>query len=41
LADDPDFEHIMIAATIVRTHHTQPAQKGGSKAWPSAARAVD
>ena len=23
LADDPDFEHVMIDATIVRAHHTE------------------
>jgi transposase len=40
LADDPDFEHVMIDATIVRAHQHSAGAKGGLKIRPSAARAV-
>ena len=40
LADDPDFEQIMIDATIVRAHQHAVGAKGGLKRKPSAARAV-
>ena len=38
LADDPDFEHIMIDATIVRAHQHAAGAKGGLKIRRSAAR---
>lgn len=38
LADDPDFEHVMIDATIVRAHQHAAGAKGGLKVRPSAAR---
>jgi len=31
LADDPDFEHVMIDATIVRAHQHAAGAKGGLK----------
>ena len=40
LADDPDFEHVMIDATIVRAHQHAAGAKGGLKVRPSAARAA-
>jgi transposase len=40
LADDPDFEHVMIDATIVRAHQHAAGAKGGLKRRPSAARAA-
>ena len=40
LADDPDFEHIMIDATIVRAHQHAAGAKGGLKIRPSVARAA-
>ena len=40
LADDPDFEHVMIDATIVRPHQHAAGAKGGLKSRPSAARAA-
>jgi putative transposase len=39
LADDPDFEHVMIDATIVRAHQQAAGAKGGLKIRPSDARA--
>src|SRR6185503_15128697 len=39
LADDPDFEGIMIDATIVRAHQHSAGAKGGLKIRRSAARA--
>ncbi len=39
LADDPDFGHVMIDATIVRAHQHASGAKGGPSAKPSAARA--
>jgi transposase len=40
LADDPDFEHIMIDATIVRAQQHAAGAKGGFKMRLSAARVV-
>lgn len=40
LADDPDFEHVMIDATIVRAHQHAAGAKGGLKRRPSAVRAA-
>ena len=40
LADDPDFEHVMIDATIVRAHQHAAGAKGGPRRRPSAARAA-
>ncbi len=40
LADDPDFGHIMIDATIVRAHQHASGAKGGPMVKPSAARAA-
>ncbi len=40
MADDPDFEYIMIDATIVRAHQHAAGKKGGLKLVQSAARAV-
>lgn len=40
LADDPDFEHVMIDATIVRAHQHASGAKGGPMRKPSAARAA-
>jgi hypothetical protein len=41
LADDPDNEYAMIAATIVRAHqHSAGALENGGSTKPSAARAV-
>ncbi len=39
LADDPDFEHVMIDATIVRAHQHASGAKGGPMLKPSAVRA--
>lgn len=38
LADAPDFEYVIIDATIVRTHQHAAGQKGGLRLKPSAAR---
>jgi putative transposase len=40
MADDPDFEYIMIDSTIVRAHQHAAGKKGGLKLARSAARAV-
>ena len=40
LADDPQFEAIMIDATIVRAHQHAAGAKGGLKIKPSVARAA-
>jgi putative transposase len=40
LADDPDFEHVMIDATIIRAHQHSAGAKGGLKVRPSVARAA-
>ena len=39
LADDPNFEHVMVDATIVRAHQHASGAKGGPMLKPSAARA--
>jgi putative transposase len=38
LADDPNFEHVMIDATIVRAHQHAAGAKGGFKMKPSVVR---
>ena len=38
MADDPDFEYIMIDSTIVRAHQHAAGKKGGLKLARSAAR---
>jgi transposase len=38
LADDPNFEHVMIDATIVRAHQHAAGAKGGVKIRQSVAR---
>jgi transposase len=40
LAEDPDFRHVMIDATIVRAHQQAAGAKGGRAIRPSAARAA-
>lgn len=40
LADDPDFEQVMIDATIVRAHQHAAGAKGGLRKRRSAARAA-
>jgi transposase len=40
LSDDPDFEHIMIDATIVRAHQHAAGGKGGLKTRPLVVPAV-
>jgi putative transposase len=40
LAKEPDFEHVMIDATIVRAHQHSAGAKGGLKIRRSAARAA-
>ena len=40
LADDLDFEYVIIDATIVRAHQHAAGAKGGLKLKPSAARAA-
>ncbi len=39
LAEDPDFEYVIIDATIVRAHQHAAGAKGGLKIRPSGARA--
>jgi transposase len=39
LADDPDFERVMVDATIVRAHQHASGAKGGPMVKPSAVRA--
>jgi putative transposase len=41
MADDPDFEYVMIDSTIIRVHQHAAGKKGGLKLVRSAARAVD
>jgi putative transposase len=41
LADDPDFEYVIIDSTIVRAHQHATGKKGGLKIAPSAAAAAD
>ena len=40
LADDPDFEYVIVDATIVRAHQHAAGAKGGLKIRPSGARAA-
>jgi putative transposase len=40
LVEDPDFEYLMIDATIVRTHQHASGAKGGAKMRPSGVRAA-
>jgi transposase len=40
LADDPDFEYLILDSTIVRAHQHAAGAKGGLKIRPSAARAA-
>jgi transposase len=40
LADDPDFEYVIIDATIVRAHQHSAGGKGGLRLKPSDARAA-
>lgn len=40
LANDPDFEHVMIDATIVRAHQHAAGAKGGLSSRRSVARAA-
>lgn len=41
MANDPDFEYLMIDSTIVRAHQHAAGKKGGLKLAPSVARAAD
>ena len=41
MADDPDFEYLMVDSTIVRAHQHAAGKKGGLKLARSAARAED
>ncbi len=41
LADDPDFEYVMLDSTIVRAHQHSAGAKGGLKIRQSGARAGD
>ena len=38
LADDPDFEYVIVDATIVRAHQHSAGAKGGLRLRPSGAR---
>ena len=40
LADDPDFEYVIVDPTIVRAHQHSAGAKGGLKIRPSADRAA-
>jgi putative transposase len=40
LGEDPDFEHVMIDATIIRAHQHAAGAKGGLRKKPLADRAV-
>ena len=40
LADDPDFEYLIVDSTIVRAHQHASGAKGGLKIKPSAVRAA-
>ena len=40
LVEDPDFEYLMIDATIVRTHQHAAGAKGAAKMRPSGVRAA-
>ena len=41
MADDPDFEYIMVDSTIVRAHQHAAGKKGGLKLVRSGVRAAD
>ena len=41
MADDPDFEYVMIDSTIVRAHQHAAGKKGGLKLVRSAAHGAD
>jgi putative transposase len=41
MADDPDFEYVMVDSTIVRAHQHAAGKKGGLKLVRSAAHAAD
>src|SRR5712691_4277442 len=40
LSDDPDFEYVLLDATLVRVHQHGTGAKGGLKIRPSASRAA-
>jgi transposase len=40
VADDPDFEHVVLDATIVRAHQHSAGGKGGLRLRPSVVRAA-
>ena len=40
LADDPDFEYLIVDSTIVRAHQHASGAKGGLKIRPSGVRAA-
>ena len=40
LADDPDFEYLILDSTVVRAHQHAAGAKGGLKIRPSAVRAA-
>ena len=40
VSDDPDLEHVVLDATIVRAHQRSAGGKGGLRLRPSAARAA-
>ena len=40
LADDPDFEYVILDSTIVRAHQHSAGAKGGLKIRPSGVRAA-
>lgn len=40
LVEDPDFEYLMIDATIVRAHQHASGAKGAAKMRPSGVRAA-
>ena len=40
LSEDPDFEYVLIDATLVRVHQHGTGAKGGLKIRPSANRAA-
>src|ERR1700710_525098 len=41
MADDPDFEYLMVDSTIVRAHQHAAGKKGGLKLARSGARAAE
>ena len=41
LAEDPDFEHVMVDATIIRAHQHAAGAKGGFKIRRSGVHAAD